>query len=53
MQLFQSNDMAVGWNGTVHGGSTIAQQDTYVYKINVTDTHDNVYSYTGNVTLLK
>jgi gliding motility-associated-like protein len=51
-QLFHSANIAYGWNGTV-GGPTIAQEDTYVYKIMVTDTRNNQHSYIGNVTLIK
>lgn len=53
MELFHSNDINTGWNGTVHGSATLAQEDTYIYRISVTDTQDNIHSYTGNVTLLK
>ncbi len=53
MQLFHSTDIMNGWGGTVKGGSTICQEDTYVYLINATD-HKNVkHSYTGTVNLIK
>ncbi len=53
MQLFHTTDLMNGWNGTVKGGSTICQEDTYVYLINVTDVMYNKHSYTGKVTLIK
>ncbi len=53
MQLFHSNEMTNGWNGMVKGGSTICQEDTYVYLINVTDTKGIQHSYTGKVNLIK
>jgi len=53
MQLFHSTDITKGWNGTVGGGSAIAQEDTYVYLIHVTDNKNNLHSYTGNVNLIK
>jgi gliding motility-associated-like protein len=53
MQIFYSNNINIGWNGTVKGSSTICQEDTYVYKINVTDSQNNSHSYIGNVNLLK
>ncbi len=53
MQLFHSNDINNGWNGTVKGGSTISQEDTYVYKIYVTDSKNKQHSFIGNVTILK
>ena len=53
MKLFYANDIMKGWDGTVNGGSNIAQEDTYVYLINVTDTQGNKHSYNGKVTLIK
>ncbi|HTA27671.1 MAG TPA: PKD domain-containing protein, partial [Bacteroidia bacterium] len=53
MQLFHSTDMNSGWDGTAKGGSSLCQEDTYVYLINVTDTQGNNHSYTGAVSLLK
>ncbi len=53
MQLFHSTDMNNGWDGTTKGGSTLCQEDTYVYLINVTDTQGNNHSYTGAVSLIK
>jgi gliding motility-associated-like protein len=53
MKLFHSNDIMNGWNGTVNNGTTISQEDTYVYLINVTDAQGNKHSYNGKVTLLK
>ncbi len=53
MQLFHSDNIMNGWNGTVRGGNTICQEDTYVYQIFVTDTRDNKHAYNGSVTLIK
>ncbi len=53
MKLFYTNNIMNGWDGTVHGGSTISQEDTYIYQINVTDTQGNKHSYNGKVTLIK
>jgi gliding motility-associated-like protein len=53
MQLFYSNNINNGWTGVVKGGSSISQEDIYVYKINVTDVMNNQHSYVGNVTLIK
>src|SRR6185312_12853083 len=52
MQLYHTTDIKQGWNGTV-GGGTPVQEDTYVYKITVTDSEGNNHTYIGNVTLLK
>ena len=53
MQLFHTNDIQKGWKGTVKGGSAIAQEDTYVYKIYIIDSKNKSHSYVGNVTILK
>lgn len=52
MQLYHTTDITKGWDGTV-GGGTPAQEDTYVYKILVTDSEGHSHTYVGNVTLLK
>ncbi|HTB32694.1 MAG TPA: PKD domain-containing protein, partial [Bacteroidia bacterium] len=52
-QLFYTNDINTGWNGTVKGGSTICQEDTYVYKILVKDAKNKQHNYVGAVTLIK
>ncbi len=53
MQLYHTTDINQGWTGKVKGGSAIQQEDTYVYKIYVTDSRNKAHSYVGNVTLLK
>jgi len=53
MELYHTTDINKGWDGTVHGGSIISQEDTYIYKINVTDSEGTQHSYVGNVTLIK
>ena len=53
MKLFHSNDFSNGWNGKVGNNTTVCQEDTYVYLINVTDTKGNKHSYTGKVSLIK
>jgi gliding motility-associated-like protein len=50
-QIYYSNNINNGWTGAV--GSRIAEQDTYVYEINVTDVENKPHSYTGRLTLLK
>ena len=52
-KLFHTTNINVGWDGTVNGGNTISQEDTYVYLINITDSQDEQHSYTGKVTLIK
>jgi len=53
MFLFETHDLYKGWDGTVNGGDKLAQQDTYVYVIKITDIFKNNHSYLGRVTLLK
>ncbi len=53
MKLFYSGSLSDGWNGKVGNHSTVCQEDTYVYLINVTDTRGNKHSYTGKVNLVK
>jgi gliding motility-associated-like protein len=52
-ELYHTLDINDGWNGTVKGGSQVSQEDTYVYKINVTDSKNKDHSFVGNVTLIK
>ena len=52
MQLYHTTDINKGWDGTVSGGG-VEQEDTYVYKIIVTDSEKKQHTYIGNVTLLK
>ncbi len=49
--LYTTNDINKGWDGKVKG--VIAQEDTYVYKIEVTDIFKDPHSYIGAVTLIK
>lgn len=51
--LYTTDDINRGWNGTVGGDTKIAQEDTYVYKIQVTDIFKEQHSYIGAVTLIK
>lgn len=53
MKLYHTNDITKGWNGTVNGGSLVAQEDTYVYMINITDSQGIAHHYVGRVSLLK
>ena len=53
MQLYHTTDITKGWKGTVGGGSNVQQEDTYIYKINVTDAMGVSHSYVGNVSIIK
>jgi len=53
-QLFTTKDINKGWDGVVAGGNTMAQEDTYVYLIEVVDCVEHKkHQYLGKVTLIK
>jgi gliding motility-associated-like protein len=49
--IFESNDFDKGWNGKVN--NVLAQQDVYVYHINITSDLGKYHKYYGTVTLLR
>jgi gliding motility-associated-like protein len=51
--IFSSNAFRKGWDGTVKGGSKIAEQGVYTYKMIVKDTRGESHPYIGHVTLIK
>lgn len=53
MMLFESTSLNEGWDGRANDGSQVAQEDTYVYKIDLTDIFKKKHSYIGSVTLIK
>ncbi|MCX6295115.1 MAG: PKD domain-containing protein [Bacteroidetes bacterium] len=50
--IFQSDDIATGWDGKANNGDKIAEQGVYVYKIEVRDFSQKYHDYIGHVTLL-
>lgn len=52
--IFTSEDIMVGWNGTINGGTTLAPQGTYAYKITYQNflKVDDIYLY-GSVNLIR
>jgi len=52
-QVYHTIDISKGWNGGMKGGLKICPEDTYIYKISVTDAQNKNHEYTGQVTLLK
>ncbi len=52
-EIFETNDMFSGWDGTVKNKSEQAKQDVYVYLIVIRDVFENEQRYTGNVVLLR
>ncbi|MEW6468627.1 MAG: PKD domain-containing protein [Bacteroidota bacterium] len=51
--IFRTENPLEGWDGTVRGGSEIAQQDAYVYKISLRDHRNKQHVYHGTVSLIK
>jgi len=49
--MFITNDVNEKWNGMYKGQP--AQQDVYAYQLNVTALNDEVYTYTGTITLIR
>lgn len=51
--IFTSSNFRKGWDGTVKGGSKMAEQGVYVYKLMVKDIQGNKHPYVGHVTVVK
>ncbi len=51
--IFYSNDPAKGWDGRANHGSDIAQQDVYVWKVDLKDNLGIIHKYIGHVTIVK
>lgn len=49
--IFETNDVKIGWDGYFNG--KLCQQDTYVWKANISFFDGRKYNKTGNVTLLR
>jgi hypothetical protein len=49
--MFITNDVNEQWDGMFKGEP--AQQDVYAYQLNVTALNDEVYNYTGTITLIR
>ncbi len=54
MMLYNTNDINQGWDGTVNGGTNIAQEDTYVYLIEAVDCVEHKkHRFVGRVSIVK
>ena len=51
--FFTSNDLNIGWDGTLDRKDRIAQLGVYVYLINVTDIFGEKHTYRGQVYLIR
>jgi gliding motility-associated-like protein len=51
--IFKTENLLKGWDGRVRGKGDIVQEDTYVWKVQLTDIFGKVHSYTGVVSVVK
>ena len=51
--IFKSGSVNEGWDGKVQNKSQVAQQDVYVYNIDVKDNLGKKHKYIGTVTIVK
>lgn len=51
--IFTSTSVQEGWDGRANGGADVAQQDVYVYKIQVKDLAGKQHKQTGHVSLIR
>jgi gliding motility-associated-like protein len=51
--VFDTSHIDEGWNGHVNHGADIAQQDVFVWKVELKDIFGKKHNYIGTVTLVK
>jgi gliding motility-associated-like protein len=51
--IFYADDLNKGWDGKANGGAEVAQQDVYVWKVNLMDIFNKKHSFIGTVTILR
>ena len=51
--IFYTDDIKKGWDGRANHGAEIAQQDVYVYLVELKDLKGNKHTYRGTVTLIR
>jgi gliding motility-associated-like protein len=51
--IFDTDSLSKPWDGKANGGSEMAQQDVYVWKVKLTDVFDKKHNYIGTVTIVK
>ncbi len=50
--IFYADDMNKGWDGKINGSNEVLLEDTYIWKVNLTDIFNKKNSFTGTVILL-
>ena len=51
--IFETKSIFEAWDGTVNRGSTPAQEDVYVWKVNAVDSDKKRHQFVGHVTLIR
>jgi len=51
--IFYATDLDKGWDGKANGGDNVAQQDVYVWKVELKDIFNKNHNFIGIVTLVK
>lgn len=51
--VFSATDINTGWDGRANNGADIAQQDVFVWKVQLKDVFGKTHDYIGTVTLVK
>ena len=51
--IFNTKDINEGWDGRANNGAEIAQQDVYVWKVQLKDIFGKKHDYIGTVTLVR
>ncbi len=52
-RIFYTTNLSIGWDGKANGGSMTAQQDVYVYVVNIVDVFGEKHKYVGHFTLVR
>ncbi|MBN4062323.1 PKD domain-containing protein [Bacteroidales bacterium AH-315-I05] len=52
-KIFESHDLNLPWNGSIHDRPNQALQAVYVYKVQLTDLFNRQHEYTGHVTVVR
>lgn len=51
--IFRTNDINKGWDGKANNGLQRAQEDVYIYVVNLTDFYNKKHKFIGHVSLIK
>ncbi|MBL1181654.1 MAG: T9SS type B sorting domain-containing protein, partial [Bacteroidetes bacterium] len=49
--IFETNDLANGWDGSLNGKKL--ESEAFVYSISITDTNAQKHTFRGTVTLVR